>query len=220
VNRRAIIVALLSLLSIALWGPDVRRAFGHPDVGLALILVFFMNSMHGRVDRFVDVALAADALRQLKSRDAVDRMLIEEPVRAFDLAFGVLARFDGDRLEVVRSAGAAIARGTAIENADRLASYVATRRQALTLRPHYWHSEVLCDHGVEPSMAVPIFSHEDLTAIAFYAAHRNGTDFDGDEISLIERMADAAGAAYDRLEAKALRQQLLSTASPPLAAGS
>lgn len=43
---------------------------------------------------------------------------------------------------------------------------------------------------------------------------------DGDEIALIERMANAAGAAYDRLEAKALRQQLLSTASPPLAAGS
>ncbi len=92
--------------------------------------------------------------------------------------------------------------------------------QALTLRPHYWRSEVLSDGGVEPSIAVPIFSHEDLTAIAFYAARRNGTDLDGDEIAPIERMADAAGAAYDRLEAKALRQRLLTTASPPLPAGS
>lgn len=203
------------------------------DVGLALVLGFFMNSMHGSVDRFVDgilfrrkhlaeehVALAADALRQLKTGDAVDRMLLEEPVRSFDLFFAALTRFDGDRLQVVLSHGAPIPRGTVVENAERLASYLATHRKALALRPHYWHSDALCGAGVEPLIAVPIFSHEDLTAVAFYTAHRNGTDLDGDEIALIERMADASGAAYDRLEARTLRQQLLRTGAPTLAPGS
>ena len=58
------------------------------------------------------------------------------------------------------------------------------------------------------ALAVPIFSDAELEAIAFYAPHSNGTDIDGDELSLIERAAVAAGGAYARFRASALRERV------------
>jgi hypothetical protein len=55
---------------------------------------------------------------------------------------------------------------------------------------------------------VPVFSHGDLTAIAVYGLHANGTDLDSEEIMLFELLAAAAGNAYDRLEAKSLREEV------------
>jgi hypothetical protein len=58
------------------------------------------------------------------------------------------------------------------------------------------------------AVAVPIFSDAELEAIAFYAPHKNGTDIDSDELSLIERAANAAGGAYARFKALALRERV------------
>lgn len=242
VVSRTLVYTLLSALVVGLFAiVDLffSRALSESkaglmaDVGLALVLGFFLNSMHGRVDRFVDgilfrqkhlaeahVGLAAESLRQAKHESVVDRMLLEEPVRAFDLLYGVLARVDGQRLEITLSTENAIPAGTTIANAERLASYVATRRKALSLRQHYWHDDALHAQSAEPTIAVPVFSHEELAAVAFFAAHVNGTELDGDETALIERMAEAAGAAYDRLEAKELRERALSTVRKPQLSGS
>jgi len=58
------------------------------------------------------------------------------------------------------------------------------------------------------ALAVPIFSDAELEAIAFYAPHSNGTDIDSDELALIERAATAAGGAYARFKASALRERV------------
>lgn len=190
------------------------------DVALALVLGFFMNTMHHRLDRFVDgilfrkrhlaeehIALVAQALRHAEDERAVNRMLVDEPVRSFDLQFGALTRrCDADALEVAYAAGD-IASGTRVDDAEALCAYLLTERKPLVLRRHFWSAPTLRSHDVEPSIAVPLFSHDDLTAVVFFAPHRNGTEFDGDELALIDRVAEAAGAAYDRLEAKALRQR-------------
>jgi GAF domain-containing protein len=135
-------------------------------------------------------------------------MLVDEPVRAFDLHFGVLMRRAGaGALEPAYASGMP-SPPARVTDAQSLCAYLMAERKALALRKHFWDATQLRCAGVEPSIAVPVFSHDDLTAIAFFAPHRSGTEFDSDELALIDRLADAAGAAYDRLEANALREQL------------
>jgi hypothetical protein len=192
------------------------------DVGLALVLGFFMNTMHHRVDRFVDrilfrkrhvaekhIELVAQSLRHAPNENFVDRMVVDEPVRAFDIAFAALARPNGDdRMRVAYSSIEDIA-GRTIANTDALAAYLNADRKALYLGKHFWSSNVLhTADGADASIAVPVFSHGDLDAIVFYGVHRNATELDGDEIALLEKLTDAAGYAYDRLEATSLRERI------------
>lgn len=82
---------------------------------------------------------------------------------------------------------------------DSLPAYLEGERAALRLNKHGWNV---------PLIAVPIFSHGDLTAIAIYGLHQNGAGLDGDEIALFESVAAAAGNAFDRLEARRLRDEV------------
>lgn len=191
------------------------------DVAVALVIGFFLNSMHGRIDRFVDgvvfrrrhiaekhVELVAQSLRHATQASGVSSMLIEEPVRAFDLQFGALARrLTTDALEIVNATQRELV-GLRLEAAEAICAYVSAERRALTVRDHFWRPRAFADAGVEAAIAVPVFSHDDLDAVVFYGAHRNGTELDGDEIALIERLADAAGTAYDRLRMKELEREV------------
>jgi hypothetical protein len=191
------------------------------DVVLALVLGFFLNSMHHRLDRFVDgilfrkrhiaenhVALVAQSLRHTPSVNSVNSLLIEEPVRAFDLTFGALARpVNEDELEIIFATVPELV-GARVGSAGRLCSYVSSNRHALALRNHFWQSDLFARAGQEAAIAVPVFSHDDLDAVAFYGLHRTGTELDSDEVELIERAAEAAGFAYDRLRARALEAEI------------
>ncbi len=230
VLSRTLVYALLSALVVGLFALVdffVSRTLTQSnaglmaDIALALVIGFFMNTMHHRLDRFVDgilfrkrhlaerhIALVAHALRHAEHENAVNKMLVDEPVRSFDLVFGALARrIEEDTFEVVYVNGD-VAVGGRFTGAETLCAYLRSERKALMLRYHFWHADALRAGEVEPSIAVPVFSHGELDAIAFYAPHRNGTELDGDEIELIDRVADAAGAAFDRLEARALRERI------------
>ena len=191
------------------------------DVILALVLGFFLNTMHHRLDRFVDgivfrkrhiaenhVALVAESARHAPSVEALNGMVIEEPVRAFGLTFGALATCAGDDELDVAFATIPNLENQALSSTSRLGSYLRSERRSIRLRDHYWQSDVFSKAGVEAAVAVPILSHDDLVAVAFYGWHRTGTELDGDEIALLERVATAAGFAYDRLRARALEAEL------------
>jgi hypothetical protein len=55
---------------------------------------------------------------------------------------------------------------------------------------------------------LPISVRHELDTIVLFGAHRGGEDFDPDELAWLSSLAAAAGAAYDHLEADALRQRL------------
>lgn len=167
------------------------------DVALALVLGFSFNTMHHHVDAFVDrlffrerhraeehVAGVAAAMAYAHSEDHVRSMLTHEPVRAFDLTGArMLSHFD-----------------SADEQTKTLAAYVESRRGAVRLTDGQW--------AFEAAAAVPVFSHGVLDALVLYGLHRNGTDVDNEELTLLERLGSAAGAALDRLEAQSLRRQV------------
>lgn len=179
------------------------------DMGLALILGFSFNAMHARVDRFMDwlffrsrhraeehVATVASAIPYARSAEHVNRLLIDEPVRAFGLADGVLMRVQPDgALEFVHAARGRPGEAPA-EDSESLVAILKAEHKPWRLTERHM------------ALAVPLFSDMELEAIAFYAAHSNGTDIDGDEIALIERCAVAAGASYARFRASALRERV------------
>lgn len=179
------------------------------DMGLALILGFSFNALHARVDRFMDwvffrarhraeqhVATVASAIPYARTEEHVTRMLIDEPVRAFSLAEGMLTRVRPDgKLHEVRTTRRHGAHQPT-SDPESLVAILRAQRRAWRLSDQHM------------SVAVPIFSDADLEAIAFYAPHSNGTEIDSDELALIERAADAAGGAYARFKSSALRERV------------
>lgn len=192
---------------------SARNAGLMVDIGLALVLGFFFNSLHFRVDRFVDRVLfrqrhsAEEHLRTVirampftVSEEQVDRLTVEEPVRSFALTGSVLfACTEAGEFELRRTFGRSVPRVTITSREDPLAAYLQGERHALRLDKHGWNV---------PGIAIPLFSHGDLAGIVFYGLHENGTDLDSDEIALFEDVATASGNAYDRLEAKRLREEV------------
>jgi GAF domain-containing protein len=58
------------------------------------------------------------------------------------------------------------------------------------------------------TLAVPVFSHGVVVAAALYGVHKSGTDLDAREIEMLERLANAAGQAYNRIEIASLRDEV------------
>ncbi|HEX5275161.1 MAG TPA: hypothetical protein VFW34_07785 [Candidatus Rubrimentiphilum sp.] len=215
---RAVVYAVLSTIIVGIFtlvdmffssALSASRAGLFADMALALVLGFSFNAMHARVDRFMDwlifrarhraeehVATVASAIPYARTAEHVNRLLIDEPVRAFALADGVLMRVqDEGTLEFVHAA-----RGrpgeVAGEDAESLIAILRAQRKPYRLTEHHM------------ALAVPVFSEMELEAVAFYGTHTNGTDVDGEEIALIERAAVAAGAAYAKFHAAALRERV------------
>ena len=215
---RAVVYAVISTLVVgvfALVDLFFSRAFSTARVGLiadmalALVLGFSFNAFHARVDRFMDwlffrarhraeehVATVASAIPYARSEEHVNRLLIDEPVRAFGLAEGILTRIQPNgELQFVHSAGRDDEDAPTDDTESLIAILKAQRKP--------WR---LSDQHM--ALAVPIFSDAELEAIAFYAPHLNGTDIDSDELALIERAAIAAGGTYARFRAAALRERV------------
>lgn len=182
------------------------------DIALALVLGFSFNSLHARVDRFVDRVVfrarhaAEEHLRTLVrsmpfalSEEQVDGLLVAEPVRSFGLSGAALFGRDGETFTLRRRFGPSPPPFDITSAEDSLPLYLQGERHALRMDTHGFDVAAI---------AIPVFSHSDLTAIALYGLHENGTDLDAGEIELFEDLAAAAGSAYDRLEAKSLRDEV------------
>ncbi len=215
---RAVVYGVISTVVVGLFAL-VDLFFSHAlssarigliaDMGLALVLGFSFNAFHARVDRFMDwlffrarhraeehIAAVASAIPYARTEEHVNRLLIDEPVRAFGLAEGVLMRVQSDgALQFVHSAGRRDA-DAPTDDPESLVAILRAQRKPWRLSEQHM------------ALAVPIFSDAELEAIAFFAPHSNGTDIDSDELSLIERSANAAGGAYARFKALALRERV------------
>jgi hypothetical protein len=177
---------------------DQKSAGLVADVALALILGFSFNTMHRRVDSFVDrtlfrkrhlaeeyIAGVADAMAYAHDEPHVRSMLEKEPARAFDLTG---ARIISD----VENSG---------QDVKTLGSYLEARRKGVRVSDGQWN--------LDAAVAIPLFSHGKLDAIILYGSHNNGTELDSEEVALLQRLASSAGSALDRLETETLRKEVL-----------
>lgn len=209
----AILVGIFTLVDVVFTRAlSARNAGLMLDIGLALVLGMFFNTLHHRVDRFVDQLLFKSrhlaekhlhtVIRSMPfaiSEEQVDRMLVDEPHRSFALQAAAVLGCDESGDFTLRYATGLPMGMSVIHRGDPLPTYLQGERCALRLNEHGSNVQAL---------AIPVFSHGDLDAIALYGLHVNGTDFDAEEIALFEQVAIAAGNAYDRLEAKRLRDRV------------
>jgi hypothetical protein len=192
---------------------SARNAGLMADIGLALLFGLFFAAMRSRIDRFAGRALfrrkrvAQEHLRTVirampfvASRDHLDRLIVEEPVRSFALSGATLfaCREDGT-LQLRHEFGPSPPQFAVESRRDALGVFLQGEQRPLRLNKHGWDSA---------AVAVPVFSHGQLTAVALYGLHANGTDLDGEEIAYFVDLANTAGNTYDRLDARGLREQV------------
>lgn len=208
---RAIAFAVLLAAAAAAFAV-LRNAPAAIGIPVALAVGALLAGAYPRVRRTFDGSLLRERRRalthlemvtsgmpHLTSRDKVDRVTIEEPVHSLELEGGTLLWSRADGTLVSRHEFGAAPPAFTAEHENALAACLQSERRALRLNQHGWSTS---------TVAVPVFSHGALIAVALYGLHENGTDFGREEIGALEALAAAAGEAYDRIDVDAMRAQM------------
>jgi hypothetical protein len=190
------------------------------EIIFALALGSSLNMLHRNVDRLVDgiffrkrrlaeeqLAAAASAVSRAESFSAVDQFLIHEPVQALVLVSAALFRRN-DRGHFVRKLAVGWERGDAEElsSNDALVLHLVARAAPVRVADVAWSAKA--PHMASAVLAMPVLLREQVAAIVLYGPHRNGADIDPDEQKSLAPLLERAGAAYDHVDAKALRAKV------------
>ncbi len=192
------------------------------EVAAVVAFGLWFNGLHRRVDTFIDatffrqrhkaeVRLARDAaaLPLAPTTSAVAHFLVSEPVQAMMLASAALFRRDADGIFVREQS-----EGWSSDDISRLGAeddpllmLAQTERGPLSLFDHRWRTEALPTGPARPVLALPIMVRRELVAIVFFGSHMHGEGLDPDEIKALAGLQTGAAAAYDHLDAEALRRE-------------
>ena len=188
----------------------------------ALAIGFWFSLVHRRVERFAEgiffrsqrraaqrLARATAAVHHAGAAEAVDHFVTDEPAEAYNLTSAAMFR-RADDADLVRVTNRSwppetLARLLAI---DPLIAHLVHQRGPLDLDEIAWHEPALPSGPARPILAVPIIIRDRLFGVAFYGEHASHEAFDPDELSRLRDLAVAAAAAYDHLEAEALRREV------------
>ena len=193
------------------------------EMGVAVAGGFWFNGLHRRVDLFIDaiffrqrhkaevqLARNAAALPYVTTTKAVAEALVAEPVRSLSLASAALFRREKDgtyfREDSVGWQDSDLKRLD--DNDDRLLALMQTEHGPLSLYEHPWRDKDVPSGSAHPVVALPIIVRRELAAVVFYGAHIHGEALDPDEIKAIAGLASGAAAAYDHLEAEAIKREV------------
>jgi hypothetical protein len=200
---------------------DQSRLAVVAEVLVAVAIGFWMNGLHKQIDALVDGVLfrarraAERALTRFAaglpfaaSFELVDEMLANETAAALGLtSAAVFRRTSGHRFDRMSAVGWSEGTATCLDERDRLVLQLQGERQALRLNEIRWMRTDVPTGPAEPALALPILVRHQVDAIVVLGPHATGEDFDADELRLLSACAIAAGAAYDHLEADALRRR-------------
>jgi hypothetical protein len=191
------------------------------EVIAAIAIGFWLNSLHGQVNRFVDAVIfrkrylaerrltgVAAGLPHAQTYDTVAMMLVCEPVEALGLASAALfRRVEGGRFRCERAVGVSNPPDITVLDGDALSVRLHGERGPISL--HHigrWSENATADRSF--FVALPVFVRRELVAIVFYGGHETGEAIDPDEMRTLQSLCVAASAALDHLEAMDLRNRL------------
>ena len=198
------------------------------EVGAAVAVGFWFNGLHKRIDTFIDatffrqrhqaerqLARNASALPFSTTVEAVAHALIAEPVRALSLGSAALFKLgqDGSYIRETSEGWSETDISKLDREDDHLMTLLLAENGPVSLYDHPWRIQGTPSGPSHPVLALPIIVRRELTAIVFYGAHIHGEALDPDEIKAIAGLAPGAAAAYDHLEAEAMKRKLDSMAS-------
>ncbi len=194
------------------------------EVILALAIGSWLNMLHRSVDRFVDSTFfrqrhlaeerlkkAAAAIGRAESHEVVDRFLVHEPLRALDLTSAAIFHRDSAGHFVKETAIGSEFRGkTQLTSSDPLVLHLLAEERAVRLADVTWPSDGSPSHFGDAVIAMPVLLRDELVAIVLYGPHHSGADIDPDEVRGMAQLVERAGAAYDHIDARSLRDQVQS----------
>ncbi len=187
---------------------------------VALAFGVWLNTLHARVDRFVDRVLfrrrhlaearvqrEARALSHAETAAFVDQTLVDEAADAFSLASAAVFReVTAGRFERVCSRGWAHGDAQSFSSGDRLALTLRAELQTIAIADLRTDS---LPAGLEhPLLAVPLIVRHRLCGFVLYGGHAGGEAIDGDEKRVLEQLCQAAAGAYEHIRAAALSSEL------------
>jgi hypothetical protein len=192
------------------------------DLAVAVAFGFGLNGLHKRVDTFVDRVLfrhrhlaevrlerISAGLPHVTSVKTVDELAVAEPADAFGLTSAAIFR-RGEAGRFAREAAIGWPADTAAElhSDDPIIVNLQGERGALRLRAVRRKFDDLPSGAAMPALIIPLLVRHQLEGVALYGAHSTGEDIDPDEVRVLERLLSSASAAYDHIEAQALRRRV------------
>lgn len=218
----AFVVAVFALIDWLFISVFANARFGLiAEVTAAVAIGFWLNGLHVRIDRLIDtvffrerhkaeqrLARVAASLPHAVDADAVDDMLVAEPVAALRLASGALFKRDERGYYAVEAAvGWPDGSCKELPQGDALVLQLSAEQGPLRLSDMHWPHTDLPKGAAEPLIALPIIVRRSLAGILLYGAHEDATDIDPDEVKVLAGLAVSAAAAYDHIEAETLRRE-------------
>jgi hypothetical protein len=195
------------------------------EIILALAVGSWLNMLHRNVDRFVDstffrqrhlaesrLAKAASAVLHAESHEVVDRFLVHEPVRALELTSAAIFHRDQGAGHFTREVAVCWdhIKTKELTANDPLVLHLLAEEAPVRLADVIWPSDASPTSVGDSVLAMPVLLRDQLVAIVLYGPHRSGADIDPDEVRGVLLLVERAGAAYDHIEARALREQVTS----------
>jgi hypothetical protein len=231
VLSRAVVVSLLTgsvVLTFALldWlfnnRLEATRLGAVSEFVAAIALGIWLDRLHKKADFFVDrvffrarylaehrLERAAHAVVHSDSVDVIREFLVDEPFTI--LGLGSAAVFQPNERgdwDCMRSFGWDPGCTSGLSKHDALVMHVEAEQAPLRISEIRWPVSNVPGGVAHPVLAVPVLARRRVIAIALYGEHNNGADLDGDEIRAIAGVANAAGAAFDHVEAEQLRREM------------
>ena len=185
------------------------------EVVASVAIGLSLNTVHKVLEQFVDRTLyrsrnraqhrlqrVGNGLLYATSPSAVTTLVTQEPLDAFRLASAsVFRESDDGSYQRVAALGWDDATVVRLEADDPIVLQLRAEVEPLRIRDTRKRDGFPSGaHG--PAIALPIVVRGRLRGIAFYGAHTSGEELDTEEVESLQRLLEAAGVAYDHLEAQ------------------
>jgi hypothetical protein len=156
------------------------------------------------------LAAVGDAIQNSDSLDGIERLLVQEPVRALRLASAALFREQGGVFCRSLSAGWSADHADTLTGSHPLLSARFDRKPYTPDSAAGAHASLaeLPDDLERPVLVVPVGNARRCYALVLYGGHEIGTDLDSGERHLLGSLARDAEIAYAQIESETLRRRI------------
>lgn len=212
------------------------RLAGIVELGVAVAFSFWLQTLHRRIERFVERVMFA---RRHRAHIAVERMIAALPfverTHAIEtmlvrdvpaqLAFSSAAIYDhGSRGLELRAAAGVEGLPPRLDPDDPLVLYPRSSRSLVSLRDIPSSRVAMPAGPASPAWALPVIGGNITYAIVLYGEHSSAEPISAEEESLLLRLAHGAASAYAHLllkerdqEIRRLRARLADQSQAPVA---
>ena len=222
--RRVTILGLILSIPALLLHHEADSIREHLDLpswawlGIGAALLFLISRLHETtvhlVDRYFNRALdrieaqLGQAIARAGNAAAIDRLLADEPFRAFRLASAATFRRTGAVFRRHDDSDGWVDCATRTLRANDPMLAPVLKGVPFNVGDDDADDARLPSGLRRPVLAVPVASRFRCFAVALYGPHSSGTDLDTNERAMLARLGDSAADAYAQLENAALRARI------------